>query len=60
MPSDEIAVLIDEKRHGPTPLAHARRDLRDLTIAVDSGIAGIRHQPLDRPSLNRIGGPLRH
>jgi hypothetical protein len=53
------ARLVSEHRVRPSPLLHARRNLRYLSLGVRPGILRIRNQPVDRPPLNLIRRPSR-
>jgi hypothetical protein len=51
---NDAAVLIHQDGGGPAPFLDAGRDLADLLIGVRAGVACIRHQLLNFPSLNLV------
>ena len=52
----EIAAWSSSCWHGPAEPGHAGGDLRHLIGAADLGIAGVRPQPVYRPSLDALRG----
>ena len=52
----EIAAWSSSCWHGPAELGHAGGDLGHLIGAADLGIAGVRPQPVYRPSLDALRG----
>jgi hypothetical protein len=55
--SDQHAVLVNKHRVGPSPSAKRVGKLVDVGLAMQTGIAGVGDQPLDRPVLNPLGRP---
>jgi hypothetical protein len=51
MPGDQLTIIGHHAGDGPAELGHAGGDLRHLVRAVNLGIAGVRTQPVERPSL---------
>ena len=54
VPSDHLAVIANQHRHGPAELGDAGGDARDLVGPVRLGVLRVRAQPLDRPNLDRL------
>ena len=57
MAGDDATALVEEDRHRPAPLADRRRDLRDLGVAVEAGVPGIRRQLGYGPALDLVSRP---
>src|SRR5438132_14397379 len=54
---NQHAVLVNKHRVGPSPSAKRVGKLVDVALAMQTGIAGVGDQPLDRPVLNPLGRP---
>src|SRR6266436_6684401 len=54
---NQHAVLVNKHRVGPSPSAKRVGKLVDVALAMQTGIAGVGDQPLDRPVLNPLGWP---
>ncbi len=57
---NQHAALVHQHRHRPAPLAHTGRDLGDLRLAVRARVAGVGHEPLERPTLHLVRRPVLH
>ena len=54
---DEAALLVDQDRDRPAPLADRRRDLVDLFGRVRPRVAGVGDERGDAPALDLVGRP---
>jgi len=57
MAGDQRAVLVDQRRVRPPPLADRRGDFVEVGFAVEPRVLYIGDQPFDRPALDAVGWP---